>query len=89
MALLRTESLDQILERLASEAPPGAFVEVGVYRGGSARRLWRVAQAQGRALFMLRDAYGRFADARGRKPKAERHRNDREMFDKFTVHHDE
>lgn len=33
------------LERLAASAPPGDFVEVGVYQGGSAQRLYRVARA--------------------------------------------
>lgn len=39
------------LERLAASAPSGDFVEVGVFRGGSAQRLYRIAEAQGRALW--------------------------------------
>lgn len=36
----------------AATAPPGAFVEIGVYQGRSARRLDAVAQVQGRALYL-------------------------------------
>ena len=44
------------LEVLASHArstPPGAFVEVGVYRGGSARVLYEIAERQGRTLWLF------------------------------------
>jgi hypothetical protein len=36
----------------AQQTPPGCFVEVGVYRGGSAYQLMRVAKAQKRPLFL-------------------------------------
>jgi O-methyltransferase len=39
--------------RLASDTPPGAFVEIGVYRGGSAYRLYEVALRQNRALHLF------------------------------------
>jgi FkbM family methyltransferase len=40
------------LERLAESAPPGGcFVEVGVFRGGSLQRLYRIAERQGRQIF--------------------------------------
>lgn len=41
------------LEGLAFSAPPGAFVEVGVYRGGSAERLDKIAREQGRELYLF------------------------------------
>lgn len=37
---------------LAASTPPGAFVEVGVWKGGSAWHLARVAEEQGRALYL-------------------------------------
>ena len=36
----------------AEASPPGCFVEVGVYKGGSAWRLQELAQRQHRALFL-------------------------------------
>lgn len=36
----------------ARNAPPGCFVEVGVYKGGTAWHLSRVAQEQGRAIYL-------------------------------------
>lgn len=39
--------------RLARLTPPGPFLEVGVYKGGSAQRLYEVAQEQGRALYLF------------------------------------
>lgn len=38
---------------LAACAPPGCFVEVGVYRGGSAQHLLSVAEVQGRQLHLF------------------------------------
>lgn len=46
----------QVLEemaRMASCTPAGCFVEVGVYKGGSASYLYEVAEAQGRTLFLF------------------------------------
>ena len=37
---------------LAASGPPGAFVEVGVYHGGTAWHLARVAEPQGRPLYL-------------------------------------
>jgi hypothetical protein len=40
--------------RLATASPPGgAFVEVGVYQGGSAYELWLIAQKQRRAVHLF------------------------------------
>lgn len=41
------------LAAVASTAPRGAFVEVGVYRGGSAWHLYQVAQRQSRTLHLF------------------------------------
>jgi Macrocin-O-methyltransferase (TylF) len=38
---------------LAEASPPGCFVEVGVYKGGTAWHLARVAREQGRALHLF------------------------------------
>lgn len=38
---------------VAAGTPPGVFVEFGVYKGGSARALADVAEAQGRALHLF------------------------------------
>lgn len=38
---------------MASRTPPGSFVEVGVYKGGSAQSLYRVAQQQKRTLHLF------------------------------------
>lgn len=38
---------------IAREAPPGVFVEVGVYQGGSAYYLNQVAVEQGRSLYLF------------------------------------
>lgn len=50
-SLLGAEQLARI-ERLAVAAPAGALVEVGVYRGGSARVLERVALAKSVPLWL-------------------------------------
>ena len=41
-SLIGEDGLDR-LERYARKAPEGCFVEVGVYQGGSAQRLYKVA----------------------------------------------
>ena len=75
-SLIGPEGLD-LLCKAASNSPPGAIVEIGVYQGGSAIRLYEVAEKQGRTLYLydtfqghphhdptLDDhALGRFADA--------------------------
>lgn len=38
---------------LAAEAPPGCFVEVGVYLGGSAELLYDITERQGRTLHLF------------------------------------
>lgn len=50
-SLLNDDSLRYMAE-LASACPPGAFVEVGVYQGGSAAVLADVAEQQGRSLYL-------------------------------------
>lgn len=52
MSLISPADLGVLCEWAAS-APPGAFVEVGVYRGGSARRLYEIAERQGRTLYLF------------------------------------
>lgn len=46
------ERLLGVMEGLAWSRPRGAFAEVGVYKGGSAKVLYGVAIAQGRELFL-------------------------------------
>jgi len=41
-----------MLAHLAKHAPPGAFCELGVYRGGSAGILYMIAEQQGRTLHL-------------------------------------
>lgn len=41
------------MHNLAVSTPPGAFAEVGVWRGGSARALLNITQAQGRELHLF------------------------------------
>lgn len=41
------------MQELAAQAPSGDFVEVGVYRGGSAHVLYNVAVLQGRQLHLF------------------------------------
>ena len=40
------------LAQMARQPPPGAFVEIGVYQGGSASVLYDIAQEQGRAIYL-------------------------------------
>lgn len=49
--LLGEEALNSLLAE-AWNSPPGCIVEFGVYKGGSAWHLARVAQAQGRELHL-------------------------------------
>jgi O-methyltransferase len=51
ISLISPDNLATLLA-YAAATPPGDFVELGVYRGGSARELYRVAEAQGRTLFL-------------------------------------
>ncbi len=51
-SLINSATLDALVAA-ASAVPPGCFVEVGVYQGGSAQRLAQVAQAQGRRLVLF------------------------------------
>jgi len=77
LSSLVSEAGLEVLCDEARAAPPGAIVEVGVYKGGSAARLWHVAREQGREIFLY-DTFtghphtdpsiddhplGRFADA--------------------------
>jgi O-methyltransferase len=52
LSLLHPEALLELLE-LAGGTPPGAFAEFGVYQGGAAFAMARLARAQARALFLL------------------------------------
>jgi len=49
-SLVGANHLAELLE-IAELAPPGCFVEVGVYKGGSAWHLLKLAQRQGRTLY--------------------------------------
>ena len=51
-SLISAGNVKQMVDA-AKEAPAGAFVEVGVYRGGSARALYAVAEEQGRELYLF------------------------------------
>jgi len=51
-SLIGTETLRE-LSTMAAATPPGALVEVGVYRGGSAIWLYELAQEQGRDLYLF------------------------------------
>jgi O-methyltransferase len=51
-SLIRPSNLD-VLAEYARSAPHGAFVEVGVYRGGSARVLYQIAVEQWRSLWLF------------------------------------
>jgi hypothetical protein len=50
-SLIDPRGLEELCQA-ARSAPPGAIVEVGVYKGGSAARLYDVAQSQGRRLYL-------------------------------------
>lgn len=50
-SLIGNDDLDQMLA-LARSTPYGAFIEVGVYQGGSAMKLARLAKAQNRFLYL-------------------------------------
>lgn len=51
-SLIRHEAICDLMET-ARAAPDGDFVEVGVYKGGSARALWEVAKERARRLFLF------------------------------------
>ena len=51
-SLIPAPDLAQMLH-YAATAPNGAFVEVGVYKGGSARELYGIAERQGRTLWLF------------------------------------
>lgn len=48
---MSNETLEALLQT-AARTPPGAFVEVGVYQGGSAERLSNLAELQGRPIYL-------------------------------------
>lgn len=50
-SLVAQAIIDAMLKR-ACATPPGAWVEVGVYQGGTAWHLSTAAEAQGRALYL-------------------------------------
>jgi O-methyltransferase len=45
------EDVIAAIRRVAQRCPPGCFVEVGVYKGGTAQHLLKVAKEQDRQLF--------------------------------------
>ncbi len=47
------EELVESMGHLARTAPSGCFVEVGVYKGGSAQKLYEIAQEQGREIYLF------------------------------------
>lgn len=49
--LMSNEALDALLQA-AARTPAGAFVEIGVYQGGSAERLSNLAELQGRPIYL-------------------------------------
>jgi len=51
-SLISPTTIEQMC-RLAATCPPGIFVEFGVYKGGSARRMADMASTQGRALHLF------------------------------------
>jgi O-methyltransferase len=51
LSLITDDLLDRMVG-MALSSPPGAFAEVGVYQGGSAFRLYEIAQHQGRELYL-------------------------------------
>ena len=51
-SLLSDEDLNSLCS-VAQNTPPGCFVEIGVYQGGSAERLYQIAQQQGRTLHLF------------------------------------
>ena len=50
-SLIHPKVLHELCQ-IAEMAPPGPFVEVGVYKGGSAILLAAIAQAQGRPIYL-------------------------------------
>lgn len=50
---LVNEGLIRAMCELAESAPPGIFVEVGVYKGGTAWHLAKIARATGRELHLF------------------------------------
>lgn len=52
MSLVPHDAIGSLVA-LAESAPPGCLVEVGVYRGGTAWHLARIAREQGRALHLF------------------------------------
>lgn len=52
VTLLSPDSLEALIG-LSAGCPPGDFVEIGVYQGGSALFLYQIAQDQGRCLHLF------------------------------------
>jgi hypothetical protein len=49
--LMSNEALEALIQT-AARTPPGAFVEIGVYQGGSAERLSNLAELQRRPIYL-------------------------------------
>ena len=52
MSLINPDTLVKMCD-VARDMPPGAIVEIGVYKGGSAVKLAEVARDQGRGLWLF------------------------------------
>lgn len=52
MKTLVSDYMAGVMAGLAWTRPPGCFVEVGVYQGGTARALYAVSERQGRQLYL-------------------------------------
>ena len=52
VSLLEQRHLDE-MRRLARETPEGCFIEIGVYKGGSAKVLYDVAMEQKREIYLF------------------------------------
>jgi len=67
---LISEGGRKILCELAAASPPGCFVEFGVFNGGSAYELAKVAEEQGREIFL----YDTFEGMPYQHPEYDRHK---------------
>lgn len=50
-SLIHPDNIQTLCE-IASDCPPGCFVEFGVYQGGSAWHLSKIAEEQGREIYL-------------------------------------
>lgn len=69
------------MQELAATMPPGCFCEVGVFKGGSAYKLYEVALASGRDLHL----FDTFTGTPYHVPELDHHKIDGEFFAPETV----